>query len=97
MDLAEGHVLALKKERAQGGVFIYNLGTGEGYSVLDLVHTFERVNEIEVPYEIKERRKGDIASCYAATTKAKEELGFVATRTLEDMCRSAWYAISSKK
>ncbi len=95
VDLAKGHVLALKKAK---GLSIYNLGTGSGYSVLELVKTFERVNNIKVNYKIVGRREGDIASCYADNTKAKEELGFNPTKTLEDMCRDSYtYILNNKK
>ena len=87
VDLAKGHVLAL--ERAKD-LSIYNLGTGEGYSVLDLVKTFERVNNVKVNYKIVGRRAGDIAACYADNTKAREELGFAPSKTLEDMCRDSY-------
>lgn len=91
VDLASGHLNALDKIRKeQGGVFTYNLGTGNGYSVLDLVKTFENVNNVEVPYDIRDRRPGDIASCYADPTKAELEIGFKAVRSLEDMCRDTW-------
>ena len=66
------------------------LGTGQGYSVLELVHAFERVNGVKVKYEIKPRRAGDIATCYADPTRAKEELGWVATRGIDEMCRDTW-------
>lgn len=88
MDLAEGHVAALQHVTA--GVHIYNLGTGTGTSVLEIIQTFERVNAIKIPYKIVERRPGDIAFCYADAIKAKRELGWYAKRTLEDMCRDAW-------
>ena len=88
MDLAEGHVVALDKLTT--GVHIYNLGTGQGTSVLQLVKTFEEANGIKVPYEIVDRRPGDIAECYADCSKAKRELGWVAKRNLLDMCRDAW-------
>lgn len=88
MDLAEGHVAAL--QHITSGVNIYNLGTGTGTSVLEIIQTFERVNEIKIPYKIVERRQGDIAFCYADATKAKNGLGWYAKRTLEDMCRDAW-------
>ncbi len=97
VDLAKGHVLALNKlEKEKSGLFIYNLGTGNGYSVLDMVKTYERVNQVEVPYEIVGRRKGDIAICYADPTKAKEELGFIASKTLEDMCRDSYHFARKK-
>ena len=87
VDLAKGHVLALEKAK---DLSIYNLGTGEGYSVLDLVKTFERVNNVKVNYKIVGRRAGDIAACYADNTKAREELGFAPSKTLEDMCRDSY-------
>ena len=91
VDLAIGHVKALEKlEKEKQGLYIYNLGTGTGYSVLDIVNAFEKANNIRVPYKIAPRRAGDIAKCYADPTKSKEELGFVASRTLEDMCRDSW-------
>jgi len=88
MDLAEGHVAAL--DNLTEGVHIYNLGTGQGTSVLQLVKAFEEANGIEVPYEIVVRRPGDIAECYADASKAKRELGWTAKRDLVAMCRDAW-------
>lgn len=90
VDLARGHVAALEYCRSHKGCEVFNLGTGQGYSVLDLVRTFERVNGVEIPYEIAERRAGDIAICYAETAKAASELGWKAEKDLEDMCRDAW-------
>ena len=91
VDLARGHVKALEKlTKEQSGLFIYNLGTGVGYSVLDMINTFEKVNNVEVNYKIVDRRLGDIAECFADSTKAKKELGFVCEKTLEDMVRDAW-------
>ena len=91
VDLAKGHVLALNKlEKENKGLFIYNLGTGTGYSVLDMVRAFEKSTGKDVPYIIAPRRSGDIATCYADPRKAREELGWEATRTLEDMCRDSW-------
>ena len=91
VDLAKGHVKALEKlTKEQSGLFIYNLGTGVGYSVLDMINTFEKVNNVEVNYKIVDRRPGDIAKCYSDPTKAKKELGFVCEKTLEDMVRDAW-------
>ena len=87
VDLAKGHVLSLEKAK---DLSIYNLGTGEGYSVLDLVKTFEKVNNVKVNYKIVGRRAGDIAACYADNTKAKEELGFSPSKTLEDMCKDSY-------
>jgi len=90
MDLAEGHRAALQHIGPDTDFEVYNLGTGEGYSVLDVIHTFESVTGREVPYEITGRRKGDVASCYADPGKAREELGWTAERSLADMCRDAW-------
>ena len=91
VDLAKGHLLALNKlDKEQKGIYIYNLGTGKGYSVLDLVNTFERVNNIKVPYVIAPRRPGDIASCYSDPTKALKELGWSAEKNLDDMCKDSW-------
>ncbi len=90
VDLAKGHLKALDKIRKEKGVKIYNLGTGNGYSVLDLVTNFEKVNNVKVNYKIGARRAGDIAACYADPTKAKEELGWVAEYGIEDMCKDAW-------
>lgn len=72
------------------GVHIYNLGTGRGWSVLEVVTTFQRVNDVKVPYKIVNRREGDIAISYANTEKARQELGWVTKLTLEDMCRDSW-------
>jgi UDP-glucose 4-epimerase len=88
IDLAEGHVAALNN--LTEGVHIYNLGTGQGTSVLQLLKAFEEANGIEVPYEIVDRRTGDIAECYAGTSKAKKELGWTAKRGIVEMCRDAW-------
>lgn len=88
MDLAEGHVAAYK--HLSKGVHIYNLGTGKGTSVLELVHAFEEANGIKVPFQIVERRPGDIAVCYADASKAEKELGWKAKRNIVDMCRDAW-------
>ena len=91
VDLAIGHINALDKLRAdKKGMHIYNLGTGTGYSVLDMVKAFETANNVKIPYKIAPRRPGDIATCYSDPKKAREELGFVAKRTLEDMCRDSW-------
>jgi len=88
MDLAEGHVAAL--EHLSPGVHIYNLGTGRGTSVLKLVRAFEEANGIKIPYEFVDRRLGDIAECYADTSKARRELGWEAKRDIWQMCRDAW-------
>ena len=97
VDLAKGHVLALNKLEKEGkGLFIYNLGTGTGYSVLDLVHAYEKANNVKVPYKIAPRRDGDIATCYSDPTKAKNELRFVATKTIEDMCHDSYKFVTRK-
>ena len=88
MDLAQGHVDAL--DHLSQGVHIYNLGTGRGTSVLELVHAFEEANGLKVPYEIVERRAGDIASCYADASKAEQKLGWKASRGIVEMCRDSW-------
>ena len=90
VDLAKGHVKALKKIEEKAGLNIYNLGTGTGYSVLDIVKNFEEANNIKVPYVIKDRRPGDIATCYSDATKAKEELGWVAEYGIKEMCADSW-------
>ena len=89
-DLAAGHVSALKAIERQCGLAIYSLGTGHGYSVLDVVHAFERVNGVKVPYSIKPRRAGDIATCYCNPAKAESELGWKARYGIDEMCRDAW-------
>ncbi len=90
VDLAKGHVKALQKFDEQPAVSVYNLGTGQGYSVLEVVDAFEKASGQKIPYEIKERRAGDIATCYADSTKAKNELGWVAEKGIEEMCADAW-------
>ena len=90
VDLAKGHVAACDYAAKHNGCEIINLGTGVGYSVLDIVNTFSRVNKVPVPYVIGPRRDGDVDACYADPTKAKELLGWTATKTLEDMCRDSW-------
>ena len=89
-DLARGHINALEKVISSTGARIYNLGTGRGYSVLDIVRTFEQVNGLVVPYSIKPRRAGDVAVCYADPGKAERELGWEATLDLARMCRDSW-------
>ena len=89
-DLAAGHVSALQAIERKCGLAIYNLGTGHGYSVLDVVHAFERVNGVKVPYSIKPRRAGDIATCYCNPAKAYKELGWKAQFGIDEMCRDAW-------
>ena len=91
VDLAKGHVKAIEKlNKERSGLYIYNLGTGIGYSVLDIVNTFEKVTNQKVPYKIVERREGDIAEFYANAEKAKNELGWIAEKSLKDMCRDSW-------
>ena len=90
VDLAVGHVKALKRFESNTGVSIYNLGTGHGYSVLDVLHAYEKACGKSLKYQIKPRRPGDIATCYCDATKAKEELGWVAERGIEEMCASSW-------
>ena len=90
VDLAKGHVKALKKIEENAGLKIYNLGTGVGYSVLDIVKNFEEANNIKIPYSIKPRRPGDIAICYSDATKAKEELGWTAEYGIKEMCADSW-------
>ena len=90
MDLAKGHVKALKKLEDHSGLSIYNLGTGVGYSVLDVVKNFEKATGIQIPYEIKPRRAGDIATCYSDASKAKRELGWEAEYGILEMCRDSW-------
>jgi len=90
VDLAKGHLKALEKVMSTKGVKAYNLGTGVGYSVLDVVRNFEKVTGKKIPYVITSRRPGDIDKCYADPTKACKELGWKAEKTLEDMCKDAW-------
>lgn len=95
VDLALGHIKAVEKATSTKGVHIYNLGTGHGYSVLEIVQNFEKVNGVKVNYRIAPRRPGDIPACYADTTKAKQELGWEAKYGIEDMCRDAWNYIQT--
>ena len=98
VDLAKAHVLGVNKiiDR-DGGYLVYNLGTGTGYSVLDIVNAYMKVNHVDIPYKIAPRRPGDIAECYADASKAKEELGWKAELTLEDMCRTSHNFMMSLK
>lgn len=89
-DLARGHVCAIDYADKNTGTEIFNLGTGVGYSVLDIVNTFERVNNIKIPFEIKPRRPGDVAQCYANAEKAQKKMNWKAEKTLDDMCRDSW-------
>lgn len=95
VDLAQGHIKALAKN--QPGVYVYNLGTGVGYSVLDVIHAYEKACGHELPYQIMGRRPGDIAQCYADPTKAEKELGWKAERNLEDMCRDSWHFMTKNR
>ncbi|MEB9398958.1 GDP-mannose 4,6-dehydratase, partial [Bacillus cereus] len=97
VDLANGHVKALEKVLSTTGVDAYNLGTGMGYSVLEMVEAFEKVSGKKVPYKITERRPGDVAVCFADASKAKRELGWEATRGLEEMCADSWKWQSNNK
>ena len=90
VDLAKGHLKAVEKVLSSNGVEAYNLGTGIGYSVLDVVNSFEKASGQKVPYKIVERRAGDIGTCYADATKALKELGWKAEKNLDDMCRDSW-------
>lgn len=97
VDLAKGHIKALQKlEKEQKGLYIYNLGTGNGYSVLDMVKAFEKVTGKEVKYKIVPRRAGDIATCYADPRKAKEELDWEANLGIDEMCKDSWNYINCK-
>ncbi len=89
-DLAHGHLCALNKLRENPGLVIYNLGTGVGYSVLDILHAFNKAVGRDLPYKIVDRRPGDIATCYADPTKAYKEMGFKTEKTLDDMARDSW-------
>ena len=98
VDLAKGHVLALDKlDKEEQGLYIYNLGTGTGYSVLDMVKAFEKSTGKKVPHVIAPRRAGDIATCYSNAEKAYKELGWKAEKTLEDMCNDSWNYIVKNK
>ena len=90
VDLAQGHVKSIAKAMENSGVFIYNLGTGKGYSVQQLVDAFQQANDIEIPYQYAPRRKGDIAQIYADCSKAQRELGWQAQHDLFEMCRDSW-------
>ena len=95
VDLAKGHIKALEKLEKEGkGLYIYNLGTGKGYSVLDMVKAFEKSTGKKVAYKIAPRRAGEIATCYSDPTKAKEELGWEAIKTLDEMCKDSWNFIN---
>ena len=97
VDLAQGHLKALDKARSFNGVEAYNLGTGTGYSVLQIVKAFEDATGVEVKYKIVDRRPGDIATCYADPSKAKNDLGWEAKKGIEEMCRDSWRFTSNNK
>ena len=98
VDLAKGHIKALEKlEKENSGMYIYNLGTGTGYSVLDMVKAFEDATGKKVKYKIVERRAGDIATCYSNPEKAEKELNWKATKTLKDMCQDSWRYIEKQQ
>lgn len=97
VDLAKGHVKAVEKILKDSGCDAYNLGTGNGYSVLDLVNTFKEVNNVDVKYEIKQRRPGDIDACYADPSYAKEKLGWTAKKDINEMCRDAYNFVKETK
>ena len=97
VDLAKGHIKAIEKVSKDRGIDAYNLGTGKGYSVLEIVNTFMKVNNVDVPYKIVERRPGDIAACYASTEKANKILGWKAELEIDEMCKDAYnYVINNK-
>lgn len=97
VDLAEGHISAIKKVIESSGIDYYNLGTGQGYSVLELVEAFERVNGVRVNRRISARRPGDIAACYADPSYAEQNLGWKAEKTIDDMCRDAYNFVVKNK
>ena len=97
VDLAKGHIKAIEKVSKDEGIDYYNLGTGHGYSVLDLVNTFSKVNNIEVKYKIVDRRPGDIDACFADPTKAKKELNWEAEKNIEEMCKDAYNFVINNK
>jgi len=97
VDLSRGHIKAIEKIMNSNGIDYYNLGTGRGYSVLELIDTFSRVNGVNVNYKITDRRPGDIASCYADPSYAKEQLSWVAEKDIEQMCRDAYYFVKKNK
>ena len=90
VDLAKGHLKALDRISSKSGISIYNLGTGQGFSVLEMIEAFKRASKKDIPYNIVDRRPGDIASCYADPSKAKDALGWVAERDIDQMCADAW-------
>ena len=97
VDLAKGHIKAIEKVIKDKGIDSYNLGTGKGYSVLEVINTFKRVNNVDVPYKIVERRPGDIASCYASTDKANKCLNWKAELEIDEMCKDAYNFVLKNK
>lgn len=97
VDLSKGHLKAIEKIKNETGIDYYNLGTGNGYSVLEIVNNFSKVNNVKVNYKITERRPGDIAECYADPSYAKEKLGWTATKGIEEMCRDAYNFVIKNK
>ena len=97
VDLAKGHIKAVLKVIKDKGIDAYNLGTGKGYTVLEIIKSFESVNNTKVPYKVVERRKGDIAACYADISKARKKLNWEAKLELDDMCRDSFNYIKNKK
>lgn len=95
VDLAKGHLKSLDKLKENPGIITYNLGTGKGYSVLDLVKSFEKINNVEVAYKITNRRLGDISSCYSNPAKANQELSWYAEFGIEDMCKDSWNFVNT--
>ena len=90
VDLANGHIKAIEKLKNKVGVVTYNLGTGKGYSVFEIIESYKKASKKEIPYKIMPRRPGDIASCYADTSKAQRELEFKAVYGIDDMCSDSW-------
>ena len=96
VDLADAHIKAMLKLNEHSGVYKYNIGTGIGYSVLDIVNNFEKANNIKINYQIAPRRAGDIDEYFSNPAKAEKELGWKAEKTIEDMCRDAWNFAKNK-
>ena len=90
VDLAKAHLKAVKKIEKGAGIYKYNIGTGTGYSVLDIINNFEKVNGIKINYKIAPRRAGDVAACFSNPSKAEKELDWKAEKNIEDMCKDAW-------
>ena len=96
VDLSSAHIKAMQKINEGTGIYKYNIGTGTGYSVLDIVNNFEKANNIKIKYQIAPRRAGDIDEFFSNPAKAEKELGWKAQKTIEDMCRDAWNFASNK-